>query len=103
MGSFHIKKNWIKKRLEEKGDVEEATLQPGMEWAIGAFHRLLFWEGCAATSFLVLPQVPQREPIVGPEGAEARRLIQEAQDPHASAISLKEITNRLHEGWPLTV
>ena len=83
VGQVYVKKNFTKSRVSSSFDtsldssVQEGTLNPAMEWAMNAFHRLLFGEGLVRSSLVLLPSVPHKDPFPGTEG---ERLLQEASD-----------------------
>ena len=88
VGQIYAKQNLI--RARQKEEKLTGTLDPGMEWAMSSFHRLLFGEGVVPSSLVVLSSVPLDEELPQNIQQEKKKLKQEAQ-------SRSDKRNRLHE------
>ena len=89
--AIYAKKGFVKSRAS---DVIEGTLNPGHEWAIHAFHGLLFGDGVVSSSFVVLPSVLHKDPLPGTEG---EQLVNKARDVAQAKTDRQNAINRLHE------
>jgi len=81
------------KLLQDESLGFEGTLDPGMEWAMYAFYKLLGKGSITPSALLLLRHVPQQVPL---EGSEAYKKVVAASYPQTSKQEREALTQQLH-------